>query len=88
MTEITEGFKIDVGSDQAHERLVADIYYRGLYVGSVTEEGEIGRFDFEHNKQAPGAETDMVRCPLLGFLAVVQEAAEHLRQMKHRDAST
>jgi hypothetical protein len=34
MTESTEGFKIDVGSDQAHERLVADIYYRGLYVGS------------------------------------------------------
>lgn len=86
MTATPADFSIDVGSDQEHERLVADIYYRGQYVGSVTEEGELGQLDFEHNWQAPGAGSDMGRCPLSGFLMAVEAAANRLRSMKHRGA--
>lgn len=86
MSELPAEFSIDVGSDQEHERLVADIYYKGRYVGSVTEERGRGQFDFEHNWQAPGAESDTSRCPITGFLGAVQAAAERLQGMKHRDA--
>jgi hypothetical protein len=86
MTATPADFSIDVGSDQEHERLVADIYYRGQYVGSITEERGPGQFDFEHNPQAPGAGSDMGRCPLPGFLMAVEAAANRLRNMKHRDA--
>jgi hypothetical protein len=85
MTELPTDFSIDVGSDQEHECLVADIYYRGQYVGSITEEGEPGQFDFERNWQAPGAESDIGRCPLSGFLTAVEMAASRLSSMKHRD---
>ena len=88
MSERPEGFSIDVGSDQEHERLVADIYYHGRYVGSVTEEGEIGRFDFEQNWQAPGAESDVARCPLSDFILVLQQAAARLKKMTHLGGAT
>jgi hypothetical protein len=86
MSELPAEVSIDVGSDQEHERLVADIYYQGRYVGSVTEDRERGQFDFEHNWQAPGAESDVGRCPVTDFLVAVQAAAETLQSMKHRDA--
>jgi hypothetical protein len=86
MSQLPAEISIDVGSDQEHERLVADIYYQGRYVGSVTEERGRGQFDFEHNWQAPGAESDVSRCPVTDFLVAVQAAAERLQGMKHRDA--
>ena len=85
MSQLSEDFMIDVGSDQTHERLVADIYCQGRYVGSVTEERGRGQFDFEHNWQAPGAESDVGRCPVEDFLVAVQKAAERLKNMGYRD---
>lgn len=79
-------FSIDVGSDQDHERLVADIYFCGRYVCSVTEERGPGKFDLEINPSAPGVESIRgARCPLDGILEAIDVAATRLKAMKDLD---
>lgn len=40
-------FHIDVGSDQKHEDLVAEIYYDDEYVGMITQESGFDSLDLE-----------------------------------------
>lgn len=81
MPTTLDGFSIDVGSDQDHERLVADVYYLGRYVCSVTEEGERGKFDFEINAAAAGSTNPVKNCPLDDLLAAIAVAADRLRNL-------
>lgn len=42
-----KGFEILIASPPEYDQLVAEIYYDGRYVGLVSQEREIGQFDFE-----------------------------------------
>jgi hypothetical protein len=77
-----KGFETILASPSEYERVVAEIYYDGLFVALVSQERGEGVFDLE----TPG--TNLVENRILrkvnvaGFKQVVEEACQRLRGNK------
>ena len=73
-----KGFETVIASPPEYERLLAEIYYDGLFIAQITQERSEGVFDLE----TPG--TDLVeemvtrKVDLQGFLRSVEEACQRL----------
>ena len=72
-------FETVIASPPEYGRLLAEIYYDGLFIAQITQERSEGVFDLE----TPG--TDLVeemvtrKVDLQGFLRSVEEACQRLR---------
>ena len=74
-----KGFETIIASPPDYDRLVAEIYYDGLFVALVSQERGIGLFDLE--TPGPNLMEDKVvrKVALEGFEGAVEEARERLK---------
>jgi hypothetical protein len=75
---LRQGFETVIASPPEYERLLAEIYYDGLFVAQVTQERGEGVFDLE----TPGVDLvqDLIirKVDLERFMKAVQEACQRL----------
>ena len=78
-----KGFETVIASPPDYDKLVAEIYYNGLFVALVSQERAEGQFDIE----TPGA--DLIEEELIrkvdadGFTKAVEIACQRLRGEKN-----
>lgn len=73
-----EGFHILLASPSEYERLVAEIYFNGLFIAMVTEEKEIGTYEIEMPGPVEVEELVLRRVNLKGFLEAINRACARL----------
>ena len=76
------GFSIDVGSDQDHEDLVAEIYYEGEFVAMITQEDGVDRMQFEIHPRRDGEPWLFL---FSDFQDAVQSASRRLWELRRVD---
>lgn len=73
-----EGFEVMLASPPEYERLVAEIYFDGLFVAMVTEEKGVGIYELEMPARVEAEDLVLRRVDLRGFIEAAGEACERL----------
>jgi hypothetical protein len=74
-----KGFETVIASPPEYERLLAEIYYDGLFIAQITQERSEGVFDLETLGTDLVEEMVTRKVDLQGFLRSVKEACQRLR---------
>ncbi len=74
-----KGFETVIASPPEYERLLAEIYYDGLFIAQITQERSEGVFDLETSGTDLVEEMVTRKVDLQGFLRSVEEACQRLR---------
>ncbi len=72
------GFEVLIASPPEYERLVAEVYFDGLFVAMVTQEKNDGSFELEMPGKVEVEELVIRRVDAFGFMSVLGKACDEL----------
>lgn len=78
MASRPKGFETVIASPHYYEELVAEMYFRGVYIGRINKEKGDTRLEIEFDDPPPGQSATCERADLDGFLECVEIARQRL----------